>query len=366
MRLWHSILLAWLTVPAWSGLPPAATLRRDVPFFARPVALFPREPARRTLGALDYLRGYCLVSADPEFGGFSSILTDGHHFTLLNDGSEGIAFTLGADGSLDATRIFSLPAAPGPRWEKSFRDSESMTRDPNTGELWVGFETTNVVRRYAPGFARLEAQAAPPAMATWAENLGAESMVRLRDGRFLVIGEGAGTAGDTLARPMLIFTGDPTHRPQSVVRLHYLPPPGFSPTDAAELPDGRILIVNRHFALGTGFTAALTLVPREAIQPGATITGREIARFATPAQHDNFEGVAAIQAADGLHLWIVADDNQNWFEQSLLLEFRLDERRLAAMAPVPPPRPIRPRASTSSSLHASAGARATKADRPRS
>lgn len=338
MRLWYSILLAFALVPPFSGPSPADELDRDAPFRAVPVALVPAAPGQRRAGALDFVRGYRLESGDRAFGGFSAMASDGRRFTLLTDGGEGAAFDLGADGRITRPRIFTLPAFPRIGFEKKDRDSESLAHDPASGRFWVGFENANQIWRYAPGFARAERRAAPPAMAEWPENRGAEAMVRLADGRFVVIGEDAieGAAGEP--RPLLIFARDPAEAPAALARARYQPPDGYSPTDMTELPDGRLIIVNRRARLDTGFTACLTLIDRAALRPGATIRGRVIARFAPPMQHDNFEGIVALRQRDGIHLWLVADDNQLWLEQSLLLEFRLDERRAAAIAAAKPAR----------------------------
>lgn len=326
MRLWHSILIAYLLVPPWSGPPAASRPDPRIPFTLEPVVLFPREPARRTLGALTFIRGYRLVSKDPEFGGFSALATDGRAFLLLNDGGQGVRFELGADGVARHRQAFELPDGPRRGWQKSDRDSESLTIDPVTGVLWTGFETTNEIWRYAPGFSRAEARAAPPLMAGWPENRGAEAMTRLRDGRFVVIGESEPWPG----RPgvgALMFAGDPTRMPRRAFRFSYIPPEGFLPTDVAELPDGRWIAISRHAGLRTGFTACVTIIDPRGVKPGAVVRGREIARFEAPALHDNFEGIAVVRRGDATYVWLVSDDNQlRPWQQSLLLEFRLDER----------------------------------------
>ncbi|WP_163365749.1 esterase-like activity of phytase family protein, partial [Enterobacter asburiae] len=61
--------------------------------------------------------------------------------------------------------------------------------DPATGQIWVGFERYNAIWRYDDGLTRAERSVEPAAMRDWSENGGPESMVRLRDGRFVAIGE---------------------------------------------------------------------------------------------------------------------------------------------------------------------------------
>ncbi|MFX6027712.1 esterase-like activity of phytase family protein, partial [Acinetobacter baumannii] len=84
---------------------------------------------------------------------------------LLSDGGEMLRFNLDSGGRVRAPEMQSLPAGPGTGWSKEDRDSESMVRDPRTGQLWVGFENWNAIWRYAPGFARAERHVEPREMA---------------------------------------------------------------------------------------------------------------------------------------------------------------------------------------------------------
>jgi hypothetical protein len=323
VRLLLSILLVLLFVPGYATVPPAPRLKAQGRMTVRPVPLDARDPARRRVGRLTYLGGVALSSADPAFGGFSSLTVTGDRFTLLGDGGSFIAFRMGADWRIGDLRFGVLPDGPGTGWNKADRDSESMTLDPASGRIWVGFEDSNALWRYAPGFAQAEARARPQAMRKWPLAGGPESFVRLRDGRFVVIGETARWPHDR-ARAALLFAGDPTAVATPLFRFSYAPPAGYDPSDAAELPDGDLLVLNRRFALPYDFTAILTIVPRAEIAPGKTVRGTPIARFAAPLIHDNFEGVAVTREGDDTIVWIASDDNQSVLERSLLLKFRLD------------------------------------------
>ena len=52
--------------------------------------------------------------------------------------------------------------------------------------------------------------------------------------------------------------------------------------------------------------------------------GTELADFSPPFQHDNLEGLAVQREGDSLVLWMISDDNEQWWQQTLLLKFRLD------------------------------------------
>ena len=154
-------------------------------------------------------------------------------------------------------------------------------------------------------------------------NRGAEAMTLMPGGGMIVIGEtepwpgGKGRAG-------IRFSGDPTQAPRAGFRFSYMPPKGYDPSDMAVLPDGDLMILNRRFVFPFNFTAKLTIVDSAAIRPGALVQGREIATFAAPLLHDNFEGLAITREGPATIVWIVSDDNQSFLQRSLLLKFRLD------------------------------------------
>jgi len=284
-----------------------------------------RDPGRTRVGALTYLGGIRLRSPDRAFGGFSSMRILGDDFTLLSDGGTFIRFRMGLDWAPRELVFGDLPDGPGRGWLKSDRDSESMTTDPATGRTWVGFEQYNAIWRYDAGLTRAERSARPAAMRNWSSNGGPESMVRLADGRFVVIGETSRPKGSRVGREGLMFPGDPTTPGIKPIRFVYMPPGElYDPSDAVQLPDGRLIVLNRRFSVPGLFTAKLTLVDPRAIRPGAVVRGREIATLAAPLIHDNYEALAITREGDDTILWIASDDNQQFWEWSLLLKFRIE------------------------------------------
>ncbi len=286
------------------------------------VPLDPGNPARRQVGALTYLGGVALTSRDGAFGGYSSLSVVGDRFTLLSDYGDIVRFRMDATFRVSAPEFGDLPAGPGVGWEKRERDSESMTVDPASGAVWVGFERANAIWRYGPGLTLPAAFAKPPAMARWESNGGAESLVRLHDGRFLVIAET--DRQDRPVRDLLLFPGDPVVRSDNALVAAYQPPDGYDPSDATELPDGRVLVVNRRFSLPFTWSAVLTVIDPRSVKPGQVLTGREIARFDAPLTVDNYEGLAITREGSATILWMVSDDNQLFLQRTLLMKFRLN------------------------------------------
>src|SRR3546814_19813599 len=84
----------------------------------------------------------------------------------------------------------------------------------------------------------------------------------------------------------------------------------------------------------------LLLVDSRRIAPGAMVDGTEIATFAPPYIHDNFEAVAATREGGDTNVWIASDDNQSILQRSLLLKFRMIE---PAQPGGTPPRGIKPK-----------------------
>lgn len=292
---------------------------------ATPVPLDPRDPGRRRVGALTFLGGIRLDSPELAFGGFSSMRIVGDDFTLLSDGGTFVRFRMGSDWTPRAVQFGDLPGGPGTGWLKSQRDSESMTHDPATGQVWVGFESYNGIWRYDADLKRAERSTRPPAMAEWSRNGGPESMVRLHDGSFVVISETTRPRGGRgKGREALRFPGDPTAPGSRPWPFVYMPPEGYDPSDAVQLPDGRLLVLNRRFAIPDLFTAKLTLVDTRSIRPGAVVAGIEIATLAPPLIHDNYEALAVTREGADTILWIASDDNQAAWQRSLLLKFRIE------------------------------------------
>ena len=333
-----AVLRAFLLLPLFlilAGIPSSASNSRLVlgnegRMSAFPVPLDPADPARTRIGALTYLGGVRLTSPDPAFGGFSAMHVAGEEFVLLSDSGNIVRFRMGGDWRPRDIRFADLPG-PGSGWYKWERDVEAMTRDSGTGKWWVAFEIRNDIARYDAALGRREAyrysssRRKSDPMQQWDTNGGPESFVRLRDGNFVAISESTHPDEDRSQRLALQFAGDPTNRRVGTFVFRYVPPAGFNPSDMAELPDGRLLVLNRRFRIGDWFSAKLTIVDRKAIARGAIVRGREIATFAHPLTRDNFEAIAVTQEGEATIVWLATDDNRAFFERSLLMKFRLED-----------------------------------------
>jgi hypothetical protein len=262
-----------------------------------------------------------LTSANDSFGSWSALLAPG-------------------DGSLlalsDRGDYLRLPHPPGPGTseiagefgelfphlgnDKPAQDVESATRDPASGRVWLGLEGRNAIDRMDAAL-RPIGEARPPEMQGWPANGGPESLLRLADGRFLVLSEdpvppvGGASMG-------LMFPGDPVDgaRPETFA---FAPPSGLYPSDMTELPDGRVLVLARGVALlPPHCSVSLLLADPAAIRPGERWPWRLVAKIDGRAvPYENYEGIAVTGGADGgpVTIWMICDDNQSLLLQRTLL-----------------------------------------------
>jgi len=292
----------------------------------KPVALDSRDPARTKLGALTFLGGWSLDSPNRGFGGISALHVGDGAVVALSDAGALIRFPLPRGTSVRG-RIDPLPVGMAPPVAKRDRDSESMAL--YGGHAWIGFEWRGAIWRYATASGdsagwRSDAHHAPAAMRAWPNNSGAEGIVRLKDGRFLVFSEGAMRKDGT--SEVLEFSGDPALGGTPARSLGYRAPDGYRLTDAALLPDGGLLLLNRRFALLEGVSAKLVVArpPRPGVP--AIIAGNTIADFAAPVTVDNMEALSVIREQGRTIVWIASDDNFSPLQRTLLLKFALDEQ----------------------------------------
>lgn len=324
-RILIVLALAVLLLPAPPVNKPAIVHAGALLVHAHPVALDSADPERRTLGALTYLGGWSLESDAPGFGGMSSLLADGDGQVLgLSDSGTLTGFHVGSGPDRRRPFIAPLPIRPQDRHRDWWMwDSESMTHDPESDRYWVGFEMLQAICRYSPGFARVEACRTWPEIVAWPETGSIESLARLPDGRFIAIGEMGMTPDGR--HDVLLFARDPAEKDTPApIHLRYAPPQGYRPTDAVALDARHLLVLNRRLTVQDLFTATIAIVelPKR-MESGTVLKARTLARLAPPLLADNFEGIAVTREKGRRVIWVVSDDNHEFFQRTLLLKFGL-------------------------------------------
>ena len=308
---------------AWPDEAPAPPRPADIVMSAEPVPLDRADPARRQLGQLVFLEGWRLRSDDVRLGGISAMHVEDGQVLALSDAGSLFRFAVPRRAGALPLNISRVARGPGTGRRKSDRDGESMAVAGR--DVWVAWEGRNQIWRYRRGDWAAVSAAAPEAMKRWPSMRGPEAMARLADGRFLVFGEGRVAADGTT--PLLLFEGDAAARGTRVVPLRYRPPSGYSATDAALLPDGRLLVLNRRFRLLSGFSAILSVAQLPSrLRMGSVLEPREIAAFSGSISSDNLEALSVTRERGRTIVWIASDDNYTPFLQwTLLLKFALAE-----------------------------------------
>lgn len=249
------------------------------------------------------------------FGGYSAMFLYGKQgIRLLSD--RGFLLTIPRPGP-DA--VEPMPYSTRQLYPVGFRhedllDIESATYHPGTGQYWLGYENKHVIYRYA-AWGDPEGYVRPAYTRHWADNRGMEAMVRLADGRFVVLREDGGD--------LFLYPGDPVAGAVPVPgRVAW--PSGYSPTDAAQLPDGRLVVVLRRVAMHLPvFACRLVLLDLADWQPGTVLHPQPLVQLEDLVPRDNWEAVAVEPGADGaVSLWLAADDNRSAFQRSLLAHLR--------------------------------------------
>ncbi|QIQ87422.1 esterase-like activity of phytase family protein [Erythrobacter sp.] len=274
-------------------------------------------PARTTTPGWS-VAGVWHYSSGPnrDFGGYSALLAarDDRLLAFSDRGSR-FAFARPDGPSPEpGERPIALQAVAPPLSEDLW-DIESATRDPATGTYWLGFENTHAILRYTPGHG-FDGMRLLEGEVRWPSNSGAEAMVRLSDGRFVVLPEGG--------REGLVFAGDPVEVEAGEPFAFRNPAPGFAATDLAQLPGGDLLLLMRNtvFALPP-FESLIAIGPPP--RAGETWAPRIALRLEGVVPPENYEGIALEPFEDGrVAVWIISDDNLSIMQRTLLAKLVFD------------------------------------------
>lgn len=332
-RLAAAILLSCGTV-----LDAASAQPRDIHVQAQPLVLDRSNPERKRFGKLTWLGGLVLRSSNGAFGGFSglAVSADGSRLLALSDRTAWLSLRLTTRGDeitgVTEARLGRLEVreAPGdPEWTRGLEDSEALaplTPGQLAGEYLVAFEGKHRIHRYRFDGANFSpptgALALPGSAQRLPGNKGLEALTVLRGGpnagAVLAFSEQrAHKSGDSLG--WLFRDGK-----AQTLRLRRIGP--FDITDAAALPDGSVILLERHFAgVVKGVFARLRRIAAHDIAPGARLDGDVLYESESGWMVDNMEALAVHTDANGrLVFTLMSDDNFNPMQRNLLMRFALE------------------------------------------
>ncbi|AJY46216.1 esterase-like activity of phytase family protein [Martelella endophytica] len=310
---------AWLLALALFSAPATAS---EVAVSATPIEHFGTVTNEIRFGQLEYLGGMTLsglhsISAIrflPDNRSFIAVADDGYWIdgSITRDANRRLSGLTDVD-------VTAMKNAKGVHAGKSGMDAESLTIAGN--RLLVGFEGKHRIDSYPlKGHDTATAKPGPDFLIPIYElrrNGSFEALATNADGRTVVIAEQSIDTDGNLFAAIVEGRGKGIFK---VVKRQ-----GFDVTDAAYLPDGNLLILERRFSLLAGVAMRIRLIDGDAIRAGAVVDGPVIMQ-ANGGQHhiDNMEGMALLPMADGsLHLILVSDDNASPLQDTIMLEFKL-------------------------------------------
>ena len=291
---------------------------------AKPVAVPPLPDGQH----LELLGGLQLDTDAIGFGGFSGLHLDEElRLTAVSDLARWMSARLvlrdGKPAGLSDLRTGRLRDGSGQPLARGYGgDAEGLARLPD-GSWLVSFERWHRLRAFrgfnGPG-AYVEA---PPGLDRAPFNGGVEALAVLADGSWLLVTETMpGGADPRLRRAWL-------GGPGAWKAISYRTAEGFDPADAAALPGGGAVVLERRFSVFGGFGGRVVRLTAEQLrgaEPGAVLEGEEILRLSSPLPTENYEAIAATRHGGRTLLAVLADDNENMLQRSLLLLFACAER----------------------------------------
>lgn len=283
-------------------------------------------PEQRKLGPFSVTGAWQLTSPNDDFGGYSALLR-GSPGRLLAFSDRGMTLEFAAPGSPPGPVLIG-PVAPITSPYKRNRDVESVAWDGHSNFAWLALEGRATIMRGMPGM-EPEVVRIVPEWAEWDVNTGPEAMARLHDGRFVVLCECRSGWFDSINHPGFLYAGDPAEGVKGQP-FTFAGADGYRPTDMAELPDGRVLVVMRKllWPAPARFAGKIMLADPAGLVPGKVWDSIELADLASPWPVDNFEALAIEPLPGGrIAAWLMSDENEAVSQRVLLwrLEFRLSD-----------------------------------------
>lgn len=319
-----SLHLAHADKPVSDKAVPVTVAARQIVHFA------PGQPERSRFGRLVFRGGLVLTSPDKDFGGLSGLALDatGEQFIAISDHGDWFTGKLRYHGeapaALENVTSGPLVGADGRTLAaKRWYDTESLALDGMMA--YVGIERVHQIVRMdlSKGIlrARAESLPVPDGLRRLPSNKGTEGLVfvpkeRTLGGALIAFSErGLDEAGNIKA----FVIGGPRPGTFAVKRSN-----DFDISDAALVPGGDVLILERKFSILTGVAIRIRAITLDAIAAGSTVDGPAIFEADMANDIDNLEAMAVHRTDIGdTVLTLVSDDNFSPIQRTILLQFTL-------------------------------------------
>jgi hypothetical protein len=310
---------------------------------ARSISGFDRLKRDETrFGRLTWRGGLVLTSPSKHFGGWSGLAldADGKGFFAVSDAGAWMSGALtyddkGLPSGMASVRLGAIQSKDGdPLSRKNDSDAEGLALLKGTTEkrtAFISFERKHRISRYdidASGLSPARGKVSLPKSARgMPSNGGFEAIAVLRGGP---------NKGEFVAFSERMRDGEGNHVgwiwKDSKPRKFYLTNDGdYDITDAAPLPDGGLLVLERSFRWSEGVRMRLRLIKQQQLRPRKIIDADILVSADGAREIDNMEGLAAHVAPSGETIvTMISDDNFNrGLQRTILLQFAIGAGELA-------------------------------------
>lgn len=311
----------------------------EIDISARAFTSFDKISIGRTkFGELEWIGGLQLSSASKQFGGWSGLALDedGRGFIAVSDSGAWMRGAISYDKGLRPTGLSAVDIGPLKALNKKTlrrnrdRDAEAVVLVNGTtsrGKLLIAFEQNHRIGRFQAGPSGISA----PASYVRPDRSDGR-MTALKGFEAMTVLKAGPHRGSILAISERMHDVANNHTGWVWVkgkarRFQLTDIGGYDITDAAALPDGGVLLLERRFRWFEGVKMRLRHVQAGEIQPGATIAGRVLMEANMSQEIDNMEGLAVhadpVDKNGALIVTVISDDNFNtMLQRTLLLQFR--------------------------------------------
>ncbi|MEJ8475844.1 esterase-like activity of phytase family protein [Roseibium algae] len=287
----------------------------------------------RTFGRVTFLGGLELISPDRNVGGLSGLLSLDHGNEILAVTDNGLWFSASLEQDSDSrplgienARYTPLLNAKGKTLRASWKhDTEAITLDGDS--ILVSAERANAIFRFpwplATGKERmLEELPVSEQIRNLRSTKGLEAMAMAPEGTplsgtLLAVAERGPSGSDEL--PGFLLKGG-KQKTFSILRSER-----FDATDAAFLPSGDLLLLERRFNLRDLVGMRIRQFTADSIRQSARLKGKVLLEADYGDQIDNMEGLSVhIDTNGSTILTLLSDNNRSLLQRTLLLRFKLD------------------------------------------
>ncbi|WP_341367397.1 esterase-like activity of phytase family protein [Yoonia sp. BS5-3] len=262
-----------------------------------------------------HLGTYVWDTDDPRLGGLSGIelSDDGSSFVAISD--RGIFFsgqfnrTDGQISGIANLEIAEMRGPDGALFDGQNHDSEGIAIAPD-GTIHVSFETVHGLRSFETITSNASALRTDRRFADLQPNSSFEALAMTPSGDLLTMPERSGRQ----TRPF------PVYRQSGSIWSYAfdIPRRGAFLTAGADVgPDGKLYVLERDF-IGIGFLSRVRRFDLDG-------SNEELILHTSARTHDNLEGIAVWEDAQGIRLTMVADDNYRMLQQTQIVEYRLTQ-----------------------------------------